>query len=71
MYLLAEFWNHSEQHSSKTLEEDKCWWVKFWNHSEQHSSKTTIEITKDKNLFWNHSEQHSSKTIELSFLPEK
>ena len=35
-----KFWNHSEQHSSKTDSYNFLNNNQFWNHSEQHSSKT-------------------------------
>ena len=35
------FWNHSEQHSSKTKFAKDVGINEFWNHSEQHSSKTS------------------------------
>ena len=56
------FWNHSEQHSSKTVDDDYTVIKLFWNHSEQHSSKTVDDDYTVIKLFWNHSEQHSSKT---------
>ena len=34
------FWNHSKQHSSKTLYVGIDLKSLFWNHSKQHSSKT-------------------------------
>ena len=34
------FWNHSKQHSSKTLSSAGAGAQMFWNHSKQHSSKT-------------------------------
>ena len=56
------FWNHSEQHSSKTVGTYIGQAKRFWNHSEQHSSKTWCRSIIQAYLFWNHSEQHSSKT---------
>ena len=41
------FWNHSEQHSSKTPTIPAKLLVLFWNHSEQHSSKTH-NVTKQQ-----------------------
>ena len=40
--LYVPFWNHSKQHSSKTLSLELILLVRFWNHSKQHSSKTEI-----------------------------
>ena len=39
--MLFQFWNHSEQHSSKTMKDLYIDLMEFWNHSEQHSSKTS------------------------------
>ena len=64
----TQFWNHSEQHSSKTHVPIHQIYHLFWNHSEQHSSKT-CEWTEDvKKRFWNHSEQHSSKTSHFKII---
>ena len=44
---MMAFWNHSEQHSSKTDPYTHITDDRFWNHSEQHSSKTLVDkITK-------------------------
>ena len=59
---ISLFWNHSEQHSSKTPLSPFPDSFIFWNHSEQHSSKTVGVIPQTTPTFWNHSEQHSSKT---------
>ena len=67
-HLLGQFWNHSEQHSSKTHCKDWTHINIFWNHSEQHSSKTEAKKGELKETFWNHSEQHSSKTKTIDFL---
>ena len=39
--MTSQFWNHSEQHSSKTQDDWDITHTEFWNHSEQHSSKTS------------------------------
>ena len=61
---ISLFWNHSEQHSSKTPLSPFPDSFIFWNHSEQHSSKTTSDDLLQLLSFWNHSEQHSSKMTE-------
>ena len=62
LFRLYRFWNHSEQHSSKTYTVTGQGYSVFWNHSEQHSSKTLDVDETNYVVFWNHSEQHSSKT---------
>ena len=37
------FWNHSKQHSSKTVFLEYRLVHQFWNHSKQHSSKTCLQ----------------------------
>ena len=39
--IIFEFWNHSEQRSSKTVNLLVNVVIIFWNHSEQRSSKTS------------------------------
>ena len=56
------FWNHSKQHSSKTIQTIYDQLHQFWNHSKQHSSKTRPLCLPKSPQFWNHSKQHSSKT---------
>ena len=60
---ISLFWNHSEQHSSKTPLSPFPDSFIFWNHSEQHSSKTMVNEFIFFFQFWNHSEQHRSKTV--------
>ena len=66
--LYQRFWNHSKQHSSKTIPSTSMSPCKFWNHSKQHSSKTALPSNALPYLFWNHSKQHSSKTSQKIFL---
>ena len=61
---MTMFWNHSKQHSSKTLNLTKLMERLFWNHSKQHSSKTGQFGDVWLSAFWNHSKQHSSKTVD-------
>ncbi|WP_237657494.1 hypothetical protein, partial [Streptococcus pyogenes] len=35
------FWDHSKQHSSKTILVNTTAMQLFWDHSKQHSSKTS------------------------------
>ena len=60
-----EFWDHSKQHSSKTLSENTIIMMTFWDHSKQHSSKTARIASSLIEQFWDHSKQHSSKTYRL------
>ena len=48
---IKKFWNHSKQHSSKTVLL-KLWLdLLFWNHSKQHSSKTAFSIAGNRRGF--------------------
>ena len=43
----SQFWNHSKQHSSKTIDGKGFGEIRFWNHSKQHSSKTINAVFID------------------------
>ena len=62
------FWDHSKQHSSKTISSGSTVVFQFWDHSKQHSSKTGPKRTYLDDTFWDHSKQHSSKTKSLTDL---
>ena len=62
------FWNHSKQHSSKTLKCKPPVLLLFWNHSKQHSSKTCKhELTLFNSSFGTIRNSTALKLVSYSF----